>query len=349
MKIALIDTYYPDFLKSFPVDPSSTYDAELKRLMQFSFGTFDSYGRGLREHGHETLDIIANHHDLQRMWAKESGASCRPFTLEWQLEAFQPDVVFMQDLSVSLGFKPKILAGQCSCPMPSESKVKRFDVLFTSFPHYVPRFEAMGVKAVFNPLAFDPIVLERMGAVSGERSGCVFVGGVGKNSHWRYGTEVLETVAANIPEFSWYGYGVENLAADSPLRKCYKGQAWGLDMYRIMSKSAIVLNRHGEVAGDYANNMRLFEATGVGAMLLTDRKSNLGDYFQEDNASKELAAPVEAVSYSDSWDVVQLIRYYLKYPDEAKAISAAGQASTLRDHTYNIRMGKISDTLREML
>ena len=34
------------------------------------------------------------------------------------------------------------------------------------------------------------------------------------------------------------------------------------------------------MAKSYANNMRLYEATGVGALLVTDWKENLGEMFE---------------------------------------------------------------------
>jgi len=348
MRIAVVDHYYPDFLSGWEVRPERGYAAELQRLLEFCFGTFDAYSRGLRAQGHEAIDIVANATALQTLWARENGfgsASPKAIVLQ-QIEEFRPDVVFLQSLSwfspielESLG-KRYLLAGQCSCPMPAAANVKQFDVIFTSFPHYVERFEALGVRAVFNPLAFDPIVLERMGPISGERSGCVFVGGVGSTSHWKYGTEVLETVAREIGDaFSWFGYGLQNLSADSPLRKCYRGPAWGLDMYRVMSKSHIVINRHGEVAEGFANNMRLFECSGVGAMLLTESKSNLSDYFTDR----------EAVTYKSSGDAVEKIRYFLKNPRFCRDVAAAGWNRTLRDHTYSARMETIANALQEQL
>ena len=42
----------------------------------------------------------------------------------------------------------------------------------------------------------------------------------------------------------------------------------------------IVVNRHIDVAEGYANNMRLYEATGMGALLITDRGRNLGELFE---------------------------------------------------------------------
>jgi hypothetical protein len=42
----------------------------------------------------------------------------------------------------------------------------------------------------------------------------------------------------------------------------------------------VALNRHIAAAEGHANNMRLYEATGVGTCLLTDRGSNLGELFE---------------------------------------------------------------------
>lgn len=323
MKILIVDTYYPQFLQSWDFNPAGSYDSELKRLLEFSFGTGDFYSRNLRALGWETQDYIAN-----------LGVG-RDVTMK-----FNPDVVFLQDLNVELvDNKPGIVAGQLSCPWPGDDRVRQCHAVFTSFPHYVPRIEALGVKAVFNPLAFDPIVLERAGSFIDRPYDCVFIGGVGNPSHWKRGLEVLEAVAAAVPTFKWWGYGVETLNTDSPLRSKYQGEAWGLDMYRVLLQSKIVLNRHGEVAEGYTNNMRCFEATGCGAMLVTERSRNLHDYF----------ASTEAVAYSGPEEAVYAIKGLLNNDPLRKQIAAGGQARTLRDHTYAHRMKTISDTLQEML
>jgi hypothetical protein len=46
-------------------------------------------------------------------------------------------------------------------------------------------------------------------------------------------------------------------------------------MNEILAHSQVTLNRQIEAAEGSANNMRLFEATGVGAMLVTDDGKNL--------------------------------------------------------------------------
>lgn len=324
MKINIFDTYYPQFIESWSFDRGADAALELQRLLDFSFGTFDAYGRNLRHLGWNVRDIVLNanlQHDV----------------------IADPDVVFMQDLSINPPFRGRILAGQCSCPMPDERMLRGYDVIFSSFPHYIDRFERMGIKAVYNPLAFDPIVLERIqktGCLPFVRDlDCVFVGGVGNPSHWRAGLETLEAVAAAIPTFKWWGYGVETLNTNSPLRATYQGEAWGLDMYRLLLRSKIVLNRHGEVAQGMTNNMRTFEATGCGALLLTERSLNLSQFFTQS----------EAAAYGSPEEAVQLIRHYLENDEMRAAIARNGQRRTMSDHTYLHRMKTVSDTLLEML
>lgn len=326
-RILIVDTYYPDFLKSWPFNPAGSYDSELKRLLEFSFGTGDFYSRTLKFMGWETQDYIAN--------APLEG-------VHW----IEPDVIFMQDLSISppIGFEDTCLAGQLSCPWPGNDKVRRYDVIFTSFPHYIDRIQKLDVRAVYNPLAFDPIVLERaersIGLATRERiHDCVFIGGVGNPSHWKRGMETLEYVAREIPTFKWWGYGYDTLNTNSPLRKCYQGEAYGLDMYRILLQSKIVLNRHGEVAEGYTNNMRCFEATGCGAVLVTERSKNLHDFFTS----------TEAVAYSGPEEAVYAIRGLLRNEPLRKQIAENGQSRTLRDHTYAERMKVVSSTLMRML
>lgn len=366
-KILIADTYYPDFLKSLPFDASSAYDVELRKVLDRSFGTADFYSRNLKAMGWDAVDVIANHGPLQQMWDRENGFSVVGFggtgTVLAQARTRKSDVVFLQDLSYFTPLQLKtlrsefLLAGQCSCPWPGDAQIAGLQLCFTSFPHYVPRIEALGVRAVYVPLAFEPEVLERTNTV--EITGpaadefkryaprfterphdVVFIGGVGAPSHWRYGMEVLETVAREIPTFKWWGYGYETLPADSALRRCYQGEAWGLQMYEILLQSKICLNRHGEVAEGYANNMRMFEATGCGALLLTEEAPNLRDFFRWG----------ECLTYRTAAEAVMQIQNHLqRWSGLETTIAKNGQARTLRDHTYAQRMKTVSETLMGML
>lgn len=344
-RILILDTYYPEAIKSMPINRAATYESNLQSILYQSFGTADFYSRNLRALGWDAQDVIINHRQLNSL------------RHSWPV----PDVLFLQDLNINLkGWATAgLIAGQLSCPWPGDDNVRKCQILFTSFPHYVARIEALGVKAVYNPLAFDPIVLERvkerwswlvpnvdLRKYEYEREriyDVTFVGGVGNPGHWRKGMEVLNAVADAIPTFKWWGYGADHLPINSALFQKYQGQAWGLDMYDIFCRSKIVLNRHGEVAEGYSNNMRMFEATGCGALLLTEQNKNKDDFF----------AVGECLSYVDTSDAIWWIKHALDDWKDGKnyfqSISTAGQQRTLRDHTYAQRMKTVSDTLMEML
>jgi spore maturation protein CgeB len=118
------------------------------------------------------------------------------------------------------------------------------------------------------------------------------------------------------------------------------GNAWGIEMYQVLHRSKITLNNHISIADNYANNMRLFEATGVGTMLITDWKENLGEMFDVGR---------EVVAYRSPEECAELIQYYLKHDAERAAIARAGQERTLRDHSYFHRMQELVDIVRKYL
>ncbi len=75
--------------------------------------------------------------------------------------------------------------------------------------------------------------------------------------------------------------------------------------------------------------MRLFEAAGVGPVLITDWKHKLDERFEP---SKEV------VAYRSPEECAELIRHYLEHREERETIACAGQHRRLRDHTYYHRM-----------
>jgi spore maturation protein CgeB len=78
--------------------------------------------------------------------------------------------------------------------------------------------------------------------------------------------------------------------------------------------------------------MRLYEATGVGTLLITDEKRNLPDLF---------APGREVVTYRNADELAERIRSLLEDEEERKAIARAGHERTLREHTWEHRMREL--------
>ena len=94
-------------------------------------------------------------------------------------------------------------------------------------------------------------------------------------------------------------------------------------------------NRCKIVANQSTNNdinMRMFEATASGSLLITQKVSYLDELF---NIDKEI------VVYSTMRELKQKIDYYLKHKDEREMIAKAGQKKTLKNHIYLLRAKKI--------
>ena len=373
MRIAILDTYYAKFLKQYyHINPGlNRQDFEFQRsaLLKASFGTSDFYSRHLTMMGHEVVDLIANCVPLQDSWARENKISFNPLILKLrhrtfglpiigrrlaalpglvevaiaQIKAFNPDVLFCQDLSFFPGDSlreikkdVKLIVGQIACPLPPQTFLKGYDLILTSFPHFVDRLKSLGIASEYFRIGFDTRILDLLGPVRKDID-VSFVGGISR--HHSKAVPLLEYLAATTP-IEFFGYGAKTLPRSSRIRKRHHGEVWGLDMYHALARSKITLNRHINVAENYANNMRLYEATGVGSLLLTDRKDNLGEIFEIDK---------EIITFSSQEEAAELIQYYLQHTEEAEKIAKAGQARTLRDHTYKQRMEELSNTLNRYL
>jgi spore maturation protein CgeB len=78
--------------------------------------------------------------------------------------------------------------------------------------------------------------------------------------------------------------------------------------------------------------MRLFEATGVGAFLLTDFKDNLDTLFAPDR---------EVAVWRSIDECLVAIDHHLGDDNRRAAIARAGQARTMSQHTYRHRTAEI--------
>jgi hypothetical protein len=122
-------------------------------------------------------------------------------------------------------------------------------------------------------------------------------------------------------------------------KRCHSA-VFGLKNYQLLARSRLVFNSHIDCSDNYAGNLRLYEATGMGACLLTDAKINLSDMFEPG---------VEVVSYSSVDECVEKALYLLEHEEERRAIAEAGQRRTLRDHTYAHRAAQLNELINELL
>jgi spore maturation protein CgeB len=371
MRYLIVDSNYPPFLTSVygaqPELASQPYATQLAAIHDGLFGEAAFQAEALRRLGHEAEVVIANAYPAQRAWAREHDLRLPPSTIlrpvlrrglvpwlrripssgyTWtpvlaQVAHFRPDVVQVQcvdmmpaEIARAIRAETRLVVGQLAAP-PPPWKIEGIDLMISSLPNLVQSFRDQGLRAEWVPLAFEPSILERVPAAARD-IGVSFIGSL--SAYHASRIELLHEVARRTPLQIWTADrsnpGVQGLPAT------LHAAVWGRRMYETLARSVSTINTHIDIAGDFANNLRLYEATGMGALLVTDAKRNLGQLFE---------AGREVVAYRDARECADMLAYYLDHPEEAASIARAGQQRTLRDHTWLDRMARVADLTRRLV
>jgi spore maturation protein CgeB len=364
MRFLILDTGYPDFLEWLyahnPGLEGECYDRQARVRAESLFGQGSFYAANLRRLGHEAWDIEANNERLQRAWAREHGVSVRPAgrwqprlrrgfvpwigradgrrwiyeILAEQIRQYRPDVLFNYSMELDSAFfrevkaSVRVLVGHHASPLPHAYDFGVYDVMLSLVDNFVDYFRGLGLKSELLRQGFEPDVLSRLDGATPSIA-VSFVGNL--HSHHASRTRWLEALCERLPLEVWTP-STGRLPAESPIVRCHRGSVWGVEMYQILHRSSITLNHHIDVAGRYAGNIRLFEATGVGTLLITDWKENLHEIFE---------LGTEVVAYRTVEECAEMVSYYLEHVDEGRAIARAGQRRTLGEHTYRQRMQQV--------
>lgn len=162
-----------------------------------------------------------------------------------------------------------------------------------------------------------------------------------------------ESDANPFVEFPLKEHFYKDLAADysqypkptSPLRYLLpRGTAhrpvYGDDFFQTLHDSLVTFQRHTDTMYSEIGAMRVFQATGAGACLLTNDGDNMSDLFERDT---------EVVTYSSLHECIEKANYLIDNPEKAKEIAKKGQERTLRSHTAKQRYAEVHDILQKAL
>jgi len=261
-----------------------------------------------------------------------------------QVRTMRPDVVFVQDINLippalahEIRKNTDLLVGEIASPLPPKQFLLSYDLIVSALPTIVETARNWGIDAEGIPLGFD----ERFTTISPASSRPIDAIFIGSFSRLQPQTgPLLQAVAQSVPGLRIYGPADSDALRDAGLSANYAGPAWGHEMFELLGQSKMVINRHGSIAGQYAVNMRMYETTGSGAALITEDKSNLSELF---------APGTEVIAYSSVEDAAAQAAALLADPGRLDRIAAAGQARTLRDHTYALRARQLEAVIEKRL
>jgi hypothetical protein len=363
MRVQLFWSYYDGYLDRFyaarPGLSDRPHREQIDTIAADRFGWMPAVVDGLRELGHETDLIVVNARHAQRAWAREHGATFDEGT--WttaipreQVRRFEPDVLLIGSMFTYYGeylrglrqYARRIAAWN-GVPTPPGTDVRGIDLVITSHVNFQRDLRARGLACERLLPAFDPRVLDDLKPIGPPDVAASFVGSL----TWAHRSriELLRRIGARLPIDLYVTFPkvtLRSLArprlvpawlASRPLIARSRGSVFGLDMYRVLARSKLSVNVHLEAAQGLAGNMRMFEATGVGSVLLTEEASNMAELFEPGT---------EVVTYRNADDLVARMQSLLEHEDERARIAAAGQRRTLRDHAAPVRARQLAEILR---
>jgi spore maturation protein CgeB len=204
-----------------------------------------------------------------------------------------------------------------------------YDHVYTSSERSIEMYRNIGVENVhYMPFACEPSIHLKAALSEGENklleSDVCFVG-----SYSRRRAKILKRL-------SGFKLGIWGPFWEySSLKRKIRGNAWGPQMVKVLSASKIVLNIHDYQDLGFKANMRVFETTGCGAFLLTDKPFGIEKLY---DPHKEIAC------YNDD-ELPEMVQQYLDDPGAREDVFSHGQARAYRDHTYDQRVQELLRTI----
>jgi hypothetical protein len=133
----------------------------------------------------------------------------------------------------------------------------------------------------------------------------------------------------NLPKFSFLD--------NSPINKLIKSPLYGINMLQKLSEYKITFNMHVAQTGNYACNIRLLEATGVGTCLITDKKIGNNSFLSH---FKEFCC------YSDKRDLIRKTEQLMSNLSLTSQISEELQRHTISKHNTNNQFDRLNNYLK---
>lgn len=310
--------------------------------------------------------VIANDKIAQKAWAREHNI---PFTEDWkfdivreQIKIFKPDVLYALDcinydgsFIKSLTNKPPLVAGWRAADVPFGTDWHDFDLILSGLPRMLPLAKELGAAdaKLYYPGMPEWITKEVMNIP--QDTDIVFVGSISPTQH-NQRRMLIDAVAQTAIKHN-FSLAL-HLTCDPSLvtpamRPWLRPPVFGVEMHKALRRGRIVFDCQGDIgfirpdgkrmvdlaAGDTAN-MRLFEATGTGSLLLTQAMPGLSRLFKVDE---------EIISFSSEKDLISKLCYYLTHEDERATVAQKGQKRCLTEWSMKRRAQVFKDIILEKL
>ena len=119
--------------------------------------------------------------------------------------------------------------------------------------------------------------------------------------------------------------------------KVTKANIFGFNYYEYLNNAKVVLNIHRSELHDYGN-IRCFEATGMGALLMTNRVEAMHEYFLNDT---------EFLGFENNEEFVERFKSIINNLEKLEMIAEDGMTKTLNNFTSDNQAKRMVNAINE--
>ncbi len=315
------------------------YDEQKNYLLSKYAIKSDFYSFQFKQLSCRTDDIIVNCPELQHAWASERESDLGMEELIYsQVNAFAPDVIFIDDISqydyqtiITLKNKCRLLIGEIFNPPNNYHTLAEMDLVLSTNPQIIELLAGIDIKAMQIPFMFDTRVHESPINYANRRYPISLIIGNSPNDieFAKYLSESLSNICIFTCTYSEISEEVKSL-------NNYLGNAVASNLYKLMSDSKIVIcNNWAELL---QNNPEFSPVipSGCGALLISAYSDLLIDMFEVGD---------EIINYRTNSEALAMIKYYSEYTEESIAICTAGHSKVMQKYLY----GNIANDLLKLI
>ena len=355
IKILQLESFYPQFIgtayQKIPGLENTRFKEQINHLLDSGFSGGHNTTPYFNPQRWESHYIIINCHWSQKKWAKENGLPIdtpNREILTAQLRSIKPDILYLSDIP---GFDFSILnelpyhplvVGWHATTLSDHTPWGNFDLVLSGIKKIRDGALSKGAKAAAEFMPAAP-PYRSLGSSTFRPSSLVFSGSFYGGIHDER-TEQFRRLSRGLDKLSLdiYTSNSFEIKADEKIR--LHPALYGNDVIRLYAEHAMVLDFRGQFnledngSARETSNMRIFEATRAGSLLLTERSPNLERYFV-------FGQEIETYTHLD--ELLEKIHFYAKPENETirKKIAESGLRRVRSEHLIEHRAAWLENIL----
>ena len=369
MKILVLSSSYEKFILNYNKKNKSSklnFVEYQENLFKQSFGVNGFFRSGFEKLGLNSIEYICNDFTGQTKWILEfygisflnslidifarfsffkrvlNKLGYFDYIVLKQVEITKPDILYIHEYNLlksktlmELKKYTKIMVGHVGRNLKDLERFKNYDMVFTSHTETIEILSKLNIPVYYTKLGFHEAVINQI-EYGSKKHFITYLGSL-NGVHKEKTEEIVNFFNNHEFDFNIYGQGINDFDDSHPIHKFYRGEAFGIDMYQIIANSHIVLNRHAFYNG---NNLRNYEVTGIGSLLLSDYQPSLDDDFEINE---------EILVYKDYRELENILKKLLNNPELILTIANAGMSKTRSSYTWEKRLNIVINTIEERL